>query len=393
MYNRIFRSFVSITVKLYSNTVVQSLQYKCVFGQFKFSVPKYTILTRGCYTNKTWILNQQFKEKCEQELNELLKDPEKAQLLDKLKLEVEYNRSRDRVPEKLEPQHWLHLLKSEGKSQRRSYLAFLWINEMKHKNKLKKKEQAKESGSEALEKQIRKSMSYDTMFHRIRDSTMIQFYNTKLMYAMLYSLPIVFDFGFEKYMTQNELQLCAKQLLLAYSANRISDDPANLYFCNVDPNSIIMQHLHRTLVSLYEPDFPINITSKSYLEIFDKSRLVYLTPHTRNVLKHYDDNAIYIIGAIVDKTYHGPLSFEKAKREGIKMAKFPLSEKLSWGMGSVKNLPLNHVLNIMVDLKATNSWDKALSHVPRRKLRDSRLNSLVKNVYKREHIIKSLLNE
>lgn len=52
--------------------------------------------------------------------------------------------------------------------------------------------------------------------------------------------------------------------------------------------------------------------------------------------------------------------------------KLPLSEKLEWGSGSSKNLPLNHVLSIMLDLKHTKNWDIAMKNVPKRKLQQTR---------------------
>lgn len=52
---------------------------------------------------------------------------------------------------------------------------------------------------------------------------------------------------------------------------------------------------------MYEPWFPLNLHEKSYLDVFPKEQLVYLTPHCRDVMKEFDHNAVYIIGAIVDK--------------------------------------------------------------------------------------------
>lgn len=51
--------------------------------------------------------------------------------------------------------------------------------------------------------------------------------------------------------------------------------------------------------------------------------MVYLTPDAEETLT-YDPDDIYIIGSIVDKRTQPPLSLAKAKREGLRMAKFPL---------------------------------------------------------------------
>jgi ribonuclease P protein 1 len=71
---------------------------------------------------------------------------------------------------------------------------------------------------------------------------------------------------------------------------------------------------------------------------------------------------------MVDKANNEPLSLAKAKREGLKMAKLPLDKYLMWGSGGSKSLTLNQMMRILLDVRATGSWDKALQHVPRRKI-------------------------
>lgn len=52
------------------------------------------------------------------------------------------------------------------------------------------------------------------------------------------------------------------------------------------------------------------------------------------------------------------------------MMRLPLSEMLNWGIGSSKNLPLNQVLHIMLELKRTKNWTEALNVIPKRKLKE-----------------------
>jgi ribonuclease P protein 1 len=47
-------------------------------------------------------------------------------------------------------------------------------------------------------------------------------------------------------------------------------------------------------------------------------------------------------GAFVDKSQCEPLSLAKAKKEGLRMAKFPLDKYLQWQRG-IKSLTLNQV--------------------------------------------------
>ena len=79
------------------------------------------------------------------------------------------------------------------------------------------------------------------------------------------------------------------------------------------------------------------------MDLFPKDQLVYLTPHCRTELDTWDNDAIYIIGAMVDKANQEPLSLAKAKEHGIKYAKLPLEKYIKWGSGSGKSLTLNQV--------------------------------------------------
>lgn len=63
----------------------------------------------------------------------------------------------------------------------------------------------------------------------------------------------------------------------------------------------MLKHMEKLIPTMYDPNFVMNIHAESYLDMFPKERLVYLTPHCREVLREYDHDDIYIIGAIVDK--------------------------------------------------------------------------------------------
>lgn len=54
------------------------------------------------------------------------------------------------------------------------------------------------------------------------------------------------------------------------------------------------------------------------------------------------------------------------------MAKLPLEKYLPWGTGSAKNLTINQVMDILLELRHTGDWKKALQHVPTRKLKPAR---------------------
>ncbi|XP_033363411.1 mitochondrial ribonuclease P protein 1 homolog [Bombus vosnesenskii] len=373
MCRRLPSKFITIVNKFYSTVFIQP-SHKFTVLQSKYPVRTHILLTRRYSTqNPSEKVSQYYKKQYAEELNSLLKDPKYKALYDKYELEIQYTKyETNRVPKNLTAYNWLYLLRTTTRNERRSYIEFLWKLDMKHENEKEKKLLKMKEKAEKFNEDDIYGLNRITMFHRIRAQTMSDFYNGRLISAMLHEPIMVFDIGYEQYMTPKEISNCAKQLSYSFAINRLHDSPFNLYFCNANKDSIVMKRLHSIIPSLYDLEFPLNITSKCYLETFDRDKLVYLTPHTNTVLKNYDGNLIYIIGAMVDKKCSKPISYQKAKKQGIKMMKLPLSERLEWGSGSSKNLPLNQVLSIMLDLKHTKDWNVAMENVPKRKLQRAR---------------------
>lgn len=72
----------------------------------------------------------------------------------------------------------------------------------------------------------------------------------------------------------------------------------------------------------------ITVTPKSYLDLFPREKIVYLSPHSKKDLIEYDHDAIYIIGGIVDKSDQSPISLAKSKKQGLRTARLPLDQYL-----------------------------------------------------------------
>nr|CAI5828294.1 unnamed protein product [Callosobruchus analis] len=206
------------------------------------------------------------------------------------------------------------------------------------------------------------------MFLRIYESTMNNLYNSKLIQAITYGQKLVIDCGYDGNMTKRENYNCAKQLMLLFAENRMHKEPFDIHFCNANPEGFLIKQLNKNIPTMYEKWFPLNIHECSYLDMYPKDQLVYLTPHCREEMSEFDYDSVYIIGALVDKVNNEPLSLARAKKEGLKMAKLPLDRYLQWGSGSGKSLTLNQVVSILLDVQLNGDWNYALRHVPRRKL-------------------------
>lgn len=307
-------------------------------------------------------------------------DPDLEKKLKVLVLEVDFARQegkRSPDPVTISDDKWEHILGLSSRSARQRYYSFLWQSQIKHENDKAKKEKRRQENLVRItalkeeaknEKHIVYALNHVSMFMRIYDKTIDHWNNGKLIRAMQYNPKLIIDCSYDSYMTNQEASNAAKQFMLSFAENRNHDEPFDLHFCNVDLESYSMKVLMKFMPSLLDPAFPVHVHKENVTEVFPRERLVYLTPHCRTDLNVYNPDDIYIIGGMVDKAHSEPLSLAKAKRLGIRMARFPLDRYLQWKGGSGKSLTVNQALKIMLDIKETQDWNKALSIVPRRKV-------------------------
>ncbi|KAI5751916.1 hypothetical protein M8J77_012055 [Diaphorina citri] len=305
-------------------------------------------------------------------------DPE---LLSKLKLFVlevdSMFQDGHNIPSQISTSDWKNILTLPSKHQRSKYLTFLFKKEMIKANEKARKEARRCSQEEiaasraqklAENKHIFYGLQGNTLFHRLYDSYMNKIDNFRAMNSIQLGPDIIIDMDYYDYMNNMEQSLLAKQLLFMLSENRLLWEPYNLIFSSFYKESIVAQKLTMVVNNLYMDDFPFNYTSKHFTELnYSREELVYLTPHTNNVLLEHTPGSVYIIGGMLDKRITQPLSLAKAKKEKIRAAKLPLDNFLDWGTGH-KSLTLNQVLAIMNDWRRTNDWKYSFRHIPKRKL-------------------------
>lgn len=137
---------------------------------------------------------------------------------------------------------------------------------------------------------------------------------------------VAIDFDYDELMIDKDIAKCAKQLLRVYTLNRKSTMPIRLHYTSLRPNSKIENSLKRN--DGYH-NWDVKMTSESYLKLFDRNSIVYLTSDSDHVLDALDPNAAYIIGGLVDHNHHKGLSLQKAEANGLKTARLPLNEYIS----------------------------------------------------------------
>ncbi|XP_049808091.1 mitochondrial ribonuclease P protein 1 homolog [Schistocerca nitens] len=360
------RRIVSVVTRVFKNTAVAKHQV----------CPHVTILGSVRFNSSTLHCTQKSDNINGDAASITNGNPDLEKKLKILNLEIDVLRQEGaQVPENVNTEQWKELLSMPTRSKRLKYLKYLWKIEMKELSRLKKKQMRQQERLKGLERagqeetaHIQYGLGKNTLFLRVYDTTINRFYNSRLLTAMMFGQKLVMDCSYDSQMVKREAQNCAKQLMMAFAENRLHDDPFDLHLCNINRESVTMQELHKFINPLYEDHFPLNLTENSYLDLFPKDKIVYLTPHCREELINYDHEAVYVIGAVVDKSSLGPVSLAKAKREGVKMAKLPLDRYLTWGAGSGKSLTLNQMIQILLEIKTSGDWEKSLSFVPRRKL-------------------------
>ncbi|KAM5179713.1 tRNA methyltransferase 10 homolog C [Mantella aurantiaca] len=264
------------------------------------------------------------------------------------------------VPNHIRTDQLQKLITLTTKRSRKRYLKELMIKEFRKKSKEKAKE----------DQNLRSEMEIDnekrnTYILKVFQRSIDNFYAWRTAQAMIHGHPLVYDMAYDEYMSQKEIEGTISQLMFSEGFNKISDDPFHIYFCNLKPDG----PYHKELVKRYHESWDkrlITTTEKSHIDIFPRDQLVYLTADSPNVLKKLDPDKIYIIGAFVDKSQKTGISLGKAKRQKLATARLPLDNYLKWDVGA-KNLTLNQMIAILMTVKNTGDWKKALSFVPTRK--------------------------
>lgn len=231
-------------------------------------------------------------------------DEEKLSQLKRLILEIDLlYEGGEQVPSRLNVEQWQNLLQLSSRSSRMKHLKFLFLIEKKKENRVVRKLEKRAERLELYENlpkndHIEYGLLRNSMFHRIYEKQINFLYNYRLCQAMLFGQEILIDCSYDGHMSLKEKTNCAKQLLLMWSYNRVHKDPFNIIFCNVNKEETVFKHLSKTIPTIDEPTFPFNYTHKSYLELYPKNKLVYLTPHCNEELKEYNHDDVYIIGNV-----------------------------------------------------------------------------------------------
>ncbi|XP_005151813.2 tRNA methyltransferase 10 homolog C [Melopsittacus undulatus] len=269
------------------------------------------------------------------------------------------------VPENITEEQLKTFIECTSKSAQKKYLRYLHLKELHKKNDKRKMEEKRERRLEAQEQASETGVTKKNSFICLWANSMDKVCNWRAAQSMVFGQPLVFDMSFEKDMSLREVTNTVRQIVLSESTNRRSTDPFHIHFCNFKDNSLY----HKEFIKHYRGAWDkllITVTDQCYTEVFPKEKLIYLTADSPKVMKTFDHNKIYIVGSMVDRNIKTGVSLARAKRLGLETAALPLEKYLLWNTGA-KNLTLDQMMHILLTLKDTGDWKKALEFVPKRK--------------------------
>lgn len=176
-------------------------------------------------------------------------------------------------------------------------------------------------------------------------------------------ISVVIDLSFDDLMTDKDLSSLSSQLLRTYTSNRRAKRPIPLYLTSLTKDSKIFHKLER---NDGWKNWDIIVKEEHYLDAFDKSKLIYLTSDSDNVLDTLEKDAIYVIGGLVDHNHHKSICIDNASRSSIRTARLPLSEHLVIKTRTV--LTVNQCFDIVLGISEGGSWqDTLMAVIPKRK--------------------------
>jgi hypothetical protein len=188
--------------------------------------------------------------------------------------------------------------------------------------------------------------------------------------AMLFGQNLVIDWNFDFGLNERQIRSLLSQVMFIYSNNRYRySDPYYLHFCNLDQNSISYKLLPKIFQKFFDKDFGVNITNKSYLELFPKQNIIYLTSSAEEVLDSYDYNAVYVMSPLLEKRAEKTKDFvkEKFSEENIKVLRLPFEKHIKIRNDSF--ICMNQWTDCLNDVKNGHNWKEAFErHIPKSKV-------------------------
>lgn len=282
---------------------------------------------------------------------------EKAHLV---MIQAEYVRlckiSPEKMPE-LTDQEWLIHMNYDSKTGREKNLRSLQEKKvLKMERKLKR---------EPVTELPYDPTNFCQVLYCLSEKKVIQ---SRVARAKMLEDPILVDLSYADSLYYNEIMKMAKHLFISIGdihRSALDHKPTfNVIVCNVKPSveeNEILKVLRRILV---EDDsmskLPMTLTEKSYLDLFPKRDLVYISPDAKQY--YHPTEGIPVIPGLIHQITADKLALKKAYKEKIKVRKLPITliDELK-----VTRLPINIIIKYVAALRFTRDLRLARKTLPK----------------------------
>ena len=159
-----------------------------------------------------------------------------------------------------------------------------------------------------------------------------KFYRSRLLSSILNDAPkLVIDFEFENLdLDPHSFKELFGQLATTIRVNRVKAEPFQLVFANYKRDG----PFHGEFADRLNLDRNLVMdTPRSYLDLYPRQQLVYLSRDSRRQMREYDPSKIYIIGALLESTRCRFASYNKARRDQIVCESLPIDRHVDWRQG------------------------------------------------------------
>ncbi|XP_076671155.1 tRNA (guanine(9)-N(1))-methyltransferase Trmt10A isoform X2 [Andrena cerasifolii] len=146
---------------------------------------------------------------------------------------------------------------------------------------------------------------------------------------------VTIDLSFDDLMIDKDIGKLSKQILRCYTLNRRALAPMQFSLTSFNGKSRedMQKHLG------YE-NWDVKFHEESYLDVYPKDKLIYLTSESQNVINHLEHDCVYVIGGLVDHNSCKGLCHKVAIQAGIRHGRLPLDKFLQ--MKARKVLTIDH---------------------------------------------------
>ncbi|XP_056156558.1 tRNA methyltransferase 10 homolog B [Lampris incognitus] len=170
------------------------------------------------------------------------------------------------------------------------------------------------------------------------------------------------DLSMTDCMSNKEISRLAGQLRRLYGSNKKANRPFHLFLTDLREDSRLYKECLRMNDGFV--NYVMDITEKSWLDLFPSEDIVYLTPDAEEALERVDVDKVYILGGLVDESIQKKVSYSRARELRVHTARLPIEEYMV-KKSNPKNfhskiLAINQVLDILLTFSDRGSWTDAL---------------------------------